>query len=69
LKSAELPRLPDRHQREAQVLPFPAARAGWFRRFIGRPLLRSNYRVFHAVFVMAWLLFLGSISFLAVVVR
>jgi hypothetical protein len=30
---------------------------------------RSGRRVFDALFVIAWLLFLGAISFLAMVVR
>jgi hypothetical protein len=58
LKSAELPQSPDRHQREARVIPFPVHKTA-----------RSGYRAFDALFVAAWLLFLGAISFLAMVVR
>lgn len=54
----------------ARVLPFPVRTSvRWLYRFLELPLWRSGYRIFHAVFVAAWLLFLGSISFLAMVVR
>jgi hypothetical protein len=58
------------------VIPFPGpVRPRWIHRarrvyrFFAHPWLSTGYTVFHALFAGAWLLLLGSISFLAMVLR
>jgi hypothetical protein len=58
------------------VIPFPTPRrqhwvlrARKVYRFLDRPMVASSYTVFHLLFVSAWLTLLGSISFLAMVLR
>jgi hypothetical protein len=77
LKSAELPRSLDRHQRDTEVIPFPAShRLHWIYRarriysFFDRPLASLvSYTALHVLFVSVWLTFLSAISFLAMVLR